>query len=402
MYIPRSLEEQLRSAVRQFPAVALTGPRQSGKSTLLRERFPDYRYVSFDDLLLREQATSDPNMLLDSLGEKGILDEIQYVPQLLSYVKMRIDAERDRRGRYILTGSQQFALTKGLGDSLAGRVGILNLLPFDIRERRRVPDLAEALETTEEAFVHACLRGAFPELCTHSEPDSRLWYASYLQTYLERDIRTLYDIGSLREFQQFLQLLAARCSQPLHMSALASEVGVAVTTIKRWVSVLEAGGIVYLLPPYYRNFGKRITKAPKVYFLDIGLVCYLTGVSTREILINGPLAGALFESFCVQETVKLLTHAGTPPRLYYLRTHNGLEVDLLIEGPGLCLHPVEIKLSKTPKASMASGIIRFRALFPQLDVRAGHILSLCDTPTPLTADVGVLPFDAYIELLEGL
>ena len=223
---------------------------------------------------------------------------------------------------------------KGLGETLAGRIGLLELLPFGLEEKTRCPGKEHLAGDPRAAFVEACLRGSYPEPVLQPEFDASRWYGAYVRTYLERDIRSLYDIGNLREFERFLQLLAARCAQTLNMSTLATEVGVAVNTIKRWISVLEACRIIYLLPPYHNNLGKRITKAPKVYFLDAGLVCYLTGLRDEAHLLQGPLAGPLFENFCVQETLKVFAARGEIPRLFYLRTKAGLEVDLLIEGPG--------------------------------------------------------------------
>lgn len=393
IYVPRKIEPALKKAAKQFPAVALTGPRQSGKSTLLRELFPHYQYVTFDDPVVREQAVTDPNLFLDSAGEKVIIDEIQYVPELLSYLKVRIDRNRGQKGRFLLTGSQQFSLIKNLGDSLAGRIGLLELLPFSVLEKKDIPGMV--LATPMDSFVHACLKGNFPEIAIHKEMDSHLWYAGYLQTYLERDIRSIYNVGSLRDFQQFLKLLAARCSQVFNLTKLSGDIGVSVTTVKRWISILEASRIIYLLPPYYRNFGKRITKTPKVYFIDCGLVCYLTGLKNREHLLSGPLAGALFENYCVQETVKAFLNQAERPPLYYLRTHNNVEVDLLIETGLHTLLPVEIKLTKTPKPAMAENINKIQNIFPKMIFQKGKIVSLSETKLPLTARAAAQSADDY-------
>ncbi|MBI3319700.1 MAG: ATP-binding protein [Candidatus Omnitrophica bacterium] len=395
-YVPRQIEPLLKRLVGQFPSVAVTGPRQCGKSTLLRELFGStHRYLSFDDPLLREQATADPKLFLENAGERVILDEIQYVPQLLSYVKILIDQERRKTGRFIVTGSQQFSMIKDLGDSLAGRIALLDLLPFHTEEQALIPALSRKLASLREAFLHACLNSAFPELNLNPEMDHRAWYGSYLQTYLERDIRTLYNIGDLREFQRFMQLLAARTAQILNLTAFSRDLGVSVNTVKKWLSLLEASRMVYLLSPYYQHFGKRVTKSPKAYFLDCGLACYLTGVETEAHVLNGPMAGALFETYCLQETLKTLLFQGKRPRLYYLRIQNGLEIDLLIEGRNLELFPCEIKLTKTPKLDMAHAIERFKSLFLKLKVGQGRILCLAEEDYTLTKNVKVQALPQY-------
>jgi predicted AAA+ superfamily ATPase len=395
MYIPRTIETLLPGILATFPCLAITGPRQSGKSTLLRHALPSYRYVTLDDPAVLEQALSDPVFFLDTLGEQGIIDEIQLAPGLLSYVKMRVDAERSRNGRFVFTGSQQFGMMRNLGDSLAGRIALLDLLTFAAPELQLAVPIAGGLEL----FVASCLRGVYPQLATTPEIDRRLWYASYIQTYLERDIRSLYDIGSLREFHRFMQLLAVRCSQMLNMSSLATDLGVSVTTVKRWLSVLEAGRIIHLLPPYFNNLGKRITKMPKVYFLDTGLACHLVGVRNREQLLEGPMAGALFENYCLQETVKCFTNRGQQPRISYLRTNNGLEVDLIIEGANLRPLPVEIKLSRTPTAALASGLTRYASLFQETNPEEGLLLCLADGEQALCRGVTAIGVEQYLDLL---
>jgi predicted AAA+ superfamily ATPase len=387
--------------LQQFPAVAVTGPRQSGKSTLLKHALPDAAYRSLDDPQVRRLAEEDPRLFLDTPGEQLLVDEVQYAPALLSHVKLRIDERRDVRGRFVLTGSQQFHLIKGLGDSLAGRVGILELPPFGAKEVMR----AGADPNPKPAFLQACLRGMFPELVTTPTLNSAHWYGAYVQTYIERDVRSLYDIGGLREFERFLMLLAARCGQALNLSALASDVGVAVNTIKRWISILEAGRIVFLLPPYYNNLGKRVTKSPKVYFLDCGIVCYLTGLRDPEHLLRGPLAGPLFENYCVQEAVKVSLSLGVRPRLYYLRTKAGLEVDLLVEGADGRLRPFEIKLTETPRLEMGAPLIRVREEFAALNMESGGLVTLAGVAPMLSRDFTVLTvadfLSAVAEIVRG-
>ncbi len=394
-YIHRDLEPHLAALIKQFPAIAVTGPRQCGKSTLLKALCAaTHRYVTFDDPAVREQALADPRLFLETAGERVIFDEIQYAPELLSYVKMAIDADRGRRGRFLFTGSQQFAMIKNLGDSLAGRIALLELLPFHVEEKQRSARLTRTLASPLGAFVHACLVGSYPEVSLQPRLDRQAWYGAYVRTYLERDVRTIYNIGDLREFHRFLQLLASRTAQVLNLTTLSRELGIGVNTVKRWLSILEASRMIYLLPPYYRNFGKRITQAPKVYFLDCGLVCYLTGIRDRAPLLNGPMAGALFETYCLQETVKALFFHGVEPRLYYLRSHTGVEVDLLIERRAQ-LFAYEIKLTKTPRLAMMDAIRRLKTLFPKLPLRAGGLLCLAEEQAVFGKDLAVQPLADY-------
>jgi predicted AAA+ superfamily ATPase len=391
-YIPRDLEPVLHDVLKQYPAVAVTGPRQAGKSTLLQHVLPAYSYITLDDPLARQQALDDPELLMDTAGRRMIIDEIQYAPSLLSHIKMRVDRQREKKGRFVLTGSQQFVLMKNLSETLAGRIGLLELAPFSISEANRAGKAAD----TRRAFERACLRGSFPELLTQPRMDSRRWYASYVQTYLERDIRTVYDIGNLREFERLLQLLAARCAQTLNLTTLATDLGLAVNTIKRWISILEACRIIYLLPPYHSNLGKRIIKSPKVYFLDCGLVCYLTRLRDPGHLLNGPLAGPLFENFCVQEAFKVMLAKGVPPHLYYLRTKTGLEVDLLVEDPDGKVYPFEFKLARTPRREMGDAIARFRMEFKKLNPALGGVVTLSDQFLPLGRDARLLPLESFL------
>jgi len=395
-YIPRDIEARLERLLTSSPCVAVTGPRQAGKSTLLRHCLPDYHYVTLDDPFYREQALSDPLLFLDSLGERAIIDEIQLAPSLLSYVKIRVDNQRSVKGQYVFTGSQQFGLIKNLSDSLAGRIALLELLPLSVAEKRRHLTIPDAIGL----FRHAALTGCYPELVVDQAVDLQSWYASYLQTYLERDIRTIYNIGDLRDFQRFVRLLAARCGQQLNMSDFSRDLGISVPTVKSWLSILEASRVVYLLPPYYANLGKRITKSPKVYFIDIGLACSLAGVRDEAHLFNGPMAGHLFENFCIQETIKFFLGKGIQPPLYYIRTGNGLEVDLLIEPSAGMLIPVEIKLTKTSAPQQARTLAAFSESFAQLGPSPGMLLSLADQTRPLTREVTAVTLDDYFDRLE--
>lgn len=397
-YIHRSLEKELKKAAKHFPAIVITGPRQTGKSTLLKKMFPKAAVLSFDDPALVEEAVKDPRLFLEKYPEPLILDEIQYVPELLSYLKLFIDEDRQRYGRFYLTGSAQFPLMKNLSDSLAGRIAILELTPFSLEEKRKALRKTQKTFDLEDAYIHACLQGSYPELVLQKDIDPQQWYGSYVRTYLERDVRNLINVGDLRDFQRFLTLLANHCSHLLNLSSLASDIGISVHTAKHWLSVLEASRIIYLLYPYYQSHKKRIIRQPKIYFLDCGLLCHLLSIQHKTFLFKGPLAGALFENFCVQETVKILFEKSSLHPLYYLRTSNGLEVDLLIEKDGV-LYPIELKLSKTPRMTMAKPIELFKKLFYEWHVGEGRIISLHEDSYPLTKEVSLQKFDDYLHWL---
>ena len=395
-YIHREIEPTLFKAIETFPGVVVTGPRQSGKSTLLLHSLPEYDYLTLDDPVIRDRAISDPRLLLATLGERVIVDEIQWAPELLPHIKMEIDRRRDKNGLFVITGSQHFPLIRGLTESLAGRVAILELLPFSTREKRSFSTVSGGIAE----FTQAALRGSYPELLVKPEMDPGAWFGSYLQTYLERDVRSLANVANLRDFQRFIQLLAARCAQVVNLSSFANDLAVSVSTIKNWISILEASRIIYLLSPYYSNLGKRVIKAPKLYFHDIGLVCYLTGVRDSDHLIKGPMAGPLFENYCIQETLKRFFNCGRRPDIYYLRTSNGLEVDLLIEESFQNLVAVEIKLSRTPSPSMRSNLVRFRKLFNKLNITRSLLVSLSEESFPMGDDVVSLSLDKMLDKID--
>ena len=397
-YIHRQIEPMIHKLVRSFPSLAISGPRQSGKSTLLINTLKSHQYITLDDPLTRERAASDPSFFLDSIAGPVIIDEIQLAPHLLSYIKMRIDENRVNKGMYVFTGSQQFSMIKNMGDSLAGRVALLDLLPFSLAEKKK----RLGKESVLDAFTHAALTGSYPELVVDDKIDVHTWYGSYIRTYLERDIRSIYNIGNLRDFQRFMQLLAGRCAQLLNLSGFAKDLGVSVPTVKNWLSLLETSRMIYLLPPYYNNLGKRITKSPKIYFTDIGIICYLTGIRDKAHLLQGPMAGALFENYCMQETIKVFFNHGQRPQLYYLRTSNALEVDLLIEVSARTVIPVEFKISKTPSLGMGANIARFRNLFSGIKLQKGLLVTMSDRTVPLAAGLTAITVDDYLKEVTNL
>ncbi len=397
MYIKRLIESVLDKNLKFFPAISITGPRQTGKTTLLKEKYgKEYSYVSFDDPFNRELALNDPNLLIQSRSDKIIFDEIQYVPTLLPYIKIKIDENPALKGRYILTGSEQFSLIKGLSETLAGRIAIFNLLPFSFKE---IINYTVENRKTLDYFLTASLRGLYPGVVVNKGIDINLWYSSYLQTYLERDIHGLYNIGNLRDFTQFIKIIASRCGQLLNMSTISRDIGVSVNTIKNWISALEASRVIYLLKPYYKNLGKRITQSPKIYFTDTAMVCYLTGIQTKEHMLNSPLSGALFENLVISETLKMFYNKAINPNLYYLRTSNNLEIDLLIEIDNQ-IKAYEIKLSQTPTLVMAKWLNQASLLFKDLNIVEKNIVCLKDGEAQITNDIKALGLEEYLDHLE--
>lgn len=384
---PRTLARVLLKAVKTFPAVVLTGPRQSGKTTLLKNLFSrTHRFVSLEDPDVRIRAKEDPLGFLSENPPPVIIDEIQYLPELLSYIKTRIDENR-KPGQWLFTGSQNFALMQGVSQSLAGRAAVLSLLPFSIMERigegeaslepqdwlsalhsRRITPVSSRISLSE-----VILRGSYPEIASRKSVDRSLWCGSYIATYLERDVRNLGRIGDLTQFERFLKLCAVRTGQLLNQSEIAKEAGVSVPTIRRWLSILEASYQIYLLYPYYKNLGKRLVKAPKIYFTDTGIAAYLMGLRDREALLRNLSFGNLFETFIVTDIWKRFLHSGQMASLYYLQTRDGLEVDLSIE-MNQKLHLFEIKSAMTILPKHGSGLARLASEFGS-NVEAGYVLS---------------------------
>lgn len=383
---PRMLARTILKAMKSFPAIVVTGPRQSGKTTLLKMLFSKtHRFVTLEDPDVRIRAKEDPLHFLEQYEPPVIIDEIQYVPELLSYIKTRID-QRRKPGQWLFTGSQNFILMQGISQSLAGRAAVLSLLPFSFSERigqgeisREVATWLKELNSGQKcddkvSLSEVILRGNYPEIASKRSVDRQLWCGSYISTYLERDVRNLAQIGDLSQFERFLKLCATRTGQLLNLSELAKEIGMSVPTVKRWLSILETGYQVYLLYPYYKSVGKRLVKSPKLYFNDTALASYLLGLHDRETLINSPNFGNLFETMVVTDFLKRFLHSGQMPSMYYMRTRDGLEVDLVLESDQK-LHLFEIKSAMTILPKHASSLSKINSDLKSL-VKTSAIISI--------------------------
>lgn len=347
----RQMTSELSDLAQHYPVVTVIGPRQSGKTTLVRHTFPDKPYVNLESLDLQEMARADPRGFLESYQSGAIFDEIQRVPQLLSYIQVMID-EREDKGIFILTGSHQFKLREAITQSLAGRTAMLTLLPMSLSEL----DRAGFRLTLDETL----LQGGYPRLYKDNLNPTKA-YSSYFQTYVERDLRQLAYIKDLTQFQKFVQIAAGRIGQLLNLEGIASDVGVSSNTIKEWISILEASFIVIRLQPYHENFGKRAVKSPKLYFTDVGFACFLLGIENTTQLARDPLRGNLFENLVLLELIKHRLNQSLPPNLYFYRDTRGHEVDFIFQ-KGHELIPIEAKPAKTFNSSFLKNLTFFNTL----------------------------------------
>jgi predicted AAA+ superfamily ATPase len=374
MYYKRELEAPLQEALKQFPVVLITGPRQAGKSTLLKHCLHGYKYVTLDDPRARAIAQTDPSIFLKTYEAPVIIDEIQYAPELLSYIKIEVDSDRRKYGQYVLTGSQVFSLMKGVSESLAGRIAIFQLYPLSWSE------LPNPEFKNEKKVVEQMQKGFYPEFAVQPNLNASYWHSSYLNTYIERDIRSIRNIQDLSVFQRFLVLIAARAGQLFNLNEIGKECGISQTTARDWLNLLESTSIVYLLEPYARNLTKRVIKSPKLFFIDTGLLCYLLRLETMEQLVLSPFAGHVFENMVVMEAVKQFAGRGKRAPCYFYRTSHGLEVDLLID-KGDKIDAFEIKFSSNPKIEMTEGLLQIKNDFP---VDQAALLNLYSNPYPFS------------------
>lgn len=402
MDIKRTIAEQVLEVSQYFKVLLLTGPRQVGKTTLLRSLAKEGRsYVTLDDLDMRIAAEQDPAAFISRLSFPVLIDEVQYAPSLFSYIKMKVDQDKEP-GQFWLTGSQQFAMMKNISDSLAGRVAILDMLGISLAEEEERPNtspfiprqevLLERQKTikplTIDEIYTRIWRGSFPDVVVAQGKNWETFYASYLTSYIEKDVRDYHRVDDLIQFRKFMQVVASRTGQMLNYSSLANDVDVNVKTIKSWFNVLEATGMVTLIQPYYNNFTKRAVKTPKFHFLDTGLCCYLTGWVNPNVLEKGAMAGALLETYVVSEILKSYIHNGKRPHLYYYADKDKREVDLLIEEAGK-LHPIEVKKSSSIRNMNFKGFDFLKNT--KTEIGHGAVICFTDKLVSIGNDVDAVP-----------
>ncbi len=335
LYIKRQLEKEIKKLVKEFPVAALIGPRQSGKTTLVKHIFPKYKYVSLEDLSIRELAQVDPLSFLEKFSDKVIIDEAQYAPNLFSYLQLNVD-KKNKPGQYIITGSQNYLLLRKVSQSLAGRVGIARLLPFSFKEIKTM------LEKKSTAKI--ITTGFYPRIFAQNIRPAN-FYDSYITTYIEKDVTTIFKIKHLQKFRNFLKLLAGRCGQLLNISSLSVDLQVSRSVISEWLNILETSFIIFRMPAFFKNYKKQVVKANKIFFYDTGLLCYLLAIENEQQLERSYLLGNIFENLVVAEFLKNIFHQGKNKEIYYWRDNKGREIDLVIQD-GLQNYGYEIKKAK--------------------------------------------------------
>lgn len=389
MIVKRDIEENIQKIHKKVSVIVIIGPRQSGKTTLCRKLFKSKRYVNLEELDKRDFALNDPKGFLNQYGYNLIIDEIRRVPQLLSYIQVIVD--ENPKAKFVLTGSSQFELMSNIGQSLAGRSIIVRLLPFSLNEIGRI------YKTKKLDVYSVILKGFYPRLHI-SRIDPFIFYNSYVSAYIERDLRLLINLKDLNLFQKFLKLCAGRIGSILNFSSLANDVGVSHTTIKSWISILEASNIVFLLNPYYKNISKRLIKSPKLYFYDTGFACYLLGIETREQLIRDPLRGALFENLVISEFIKMRFNNLKDFNLYFYRDNNGTEIDLMyLKGNEII--PIEIKSGETISEEYFKNINKVSRFMN--NIKSSYVV-YAGVDKQIRNDVKVYPYLNIGELFEDM
>ncbi|MCS6996326.1 MAG: ATP-binding protein [Casimicrobiaceae bacterium] len=389
-FVERKLSDALRAAARAFPAVVLTGPRRSGKTSLLRHLFPNATYHLLEDPDTVARLRADPQGFLDGLRGPVILDEVQNVPEVFAHVRARIDRAPRRRGQWFLTGSQEAPLMQRVSESMAGRAAVLQLLPL----------------ATDESPKVSLLLGGYPEVIARPK-SARLWFSAYLQTYLERDVRAVLSVRDLSTFRRFLALLAARHGQILNKADLAAPLGVSIPTISAWLSVLEITAQILIVPPFYENLGKRLIKSPKIYWLDSGLACHLLGIESAAELARSPFRGVLFEGFIAAEIAKRQVHAGGRRELYFFRDAKGLEVDFIVPTRQGGLALIECQAARTVQPAMAAPLMRLADALAARSLPASNITAhLVHEPSPsalqseaILPGVRAIPWPRFLDSL---
>jgi len=393
MYVKRLLSYTLKKAINQFPAVLVSGPRQAGKTTFLKNELSDqFRYISFDDPVERSFAQTDPNGFLKNLNNfPVILDEIQYVPNLLQSIKLDIENRPDCNGRWLITGSQQLQMLQRASETLAGKIAFLELYPLGIREIDN---------WDSKPLENIIWEGGYPDLTL--QPEKReLWLRSYMQSYVERYVRQLQNIRDLRPFEQFVAMACARHGKEFNSARFSRETGISLPTAKTWANILEASYLAYFLPPYFDSMGKRTIKSPKLYMADPAIACYLTRQPSSSAAISGSMSQVLFEGLVVMETVKAFTNRGMKPAAWYWRSHDGLEINLLIQLQGKLI-PIEIKPTATPTATNLEALVRFRRLAGNERCEPGLLVCCIDGQEQLSYGVTAISWRDFPEWLGGL
>ncbi|MBO5349281.1 MAG: ATP-binding protein [Clostridia bacterium] len=400
-YIKRNCESVIKKQEKMFKAILVTGARQVGKTTMLKNIKPEINYVTLDDMILNQSAIEDPNLFLKSNKPPIIIDEIQYAPNLLRNIKIVVDNSKEK-ALFYLTGSQQFNLMKDVSESLAGRVGIVNLLGLSLREIKEIEFNKPFIPTNEyleerkkfdkevtyDEIWDIIHKGSMPVMY-EEESDFEMYYATYVSTYIERDVRNLTQVGDTLSFLKFMTALASRIGQLLNLNSIATEVGISIPTAQRWLSILVSSNIVYILEPYYNNIMKRAIKTPKIYFLDTGLAAYLTKWKTKDVLETGTMSGNFFENYVIVEIIKSYYNSGElRPPIYYYRDKEKREIDLIIEQNGK-LYPIEIKKSANPSKDM---IDNFKVLENVKEVGEGAIICMYDKIIHLDEKNKVIPY----------